>query len=149
VTREVEKKIIVAPGADEKHEMVFKGEGNFGYGVVRSDLFVSFKVKKDPFFAKKGSSLIMTYNIPLSKALKSESIKFNLFNVNSEDEVISYPIDQIITPTTSLVLHDHGFPIQGNLEKRGDLIIRFKIEFPESLSLEKKIRINEILSRVN
>ena len=80
LTREVNKKVIIAPGANENHKMKFKGEGNIGFEHgQQSDLIVQIKIKKDDVFSKKDSDLIMTYEISLGKALNCESLRFNIF----------------------------------------------------------------------
>lgn len=103
LTREVSKRVIIAPGANEKHEMKFKGEGNQGFDVSqRSDLIIKIVIEKNPLFTKRDSNLVMTYAIPLGKALNCESLRFKVFRVNDEDETINYPVDQVIDPKTVL-----------------------------------------------
>lgn len=92
--------------------MRFKGEGNFGFDLnQKSDLVVKIVIDKDPAFSKKDSNLLMTYTIPLGKALNCESLRFKIFRVNDEDETINYPVDQVLSPKTVLKIPQLGFPI--------------------------------------
>jgi len=58
-------------------------------------------------------------------------------------ELITLHFDEIISPQTRRVLSGQGMPIKG--QGRGDLIVKFEIEFPEELSFEKKKRVIELL----
>jgi DnaJ-class molecular chaperone len=39
--------------------------------------------------------------------------------------------DEIISPQTRRVLGGHGMPVKGKAGVRGDLIVKFDIQFPE------------------
>lgn len=53
--------------------------------------------------------------------------------------------DEIISPQTRRVIAGKGMPIRGKAGQRGDLIVKFDIQFPEELPLEKKRRAVDIL----
>jgi DnaJ-class molecular chaperone len=63
-------------------------------------------------------------------------------------------MDEIITPKSVKVVKNEGMPIfnEDTIEavigdpKKGDLILKFNIEFPEKLSDDKKNRLEDILS---
>jgi DnaJ family protein B protein 4 len=58
---------------------------------------------------------------------------------------VTLHFDEIISPQTRRVIAGKGMPLRTDPSKRGDLIVKFNIQFPEELPLEKKRRIVELL----
>lgn len=59
--------------------------------------------------------------------------------------MINLHFDEIISPQTIRVIEGRGMPIKGKSGQRGDLIVKFDIQFPEELSFERKKRVVELL----
>jgi len=52
----------------------------------------------------------MNYNTSLISALKSDPLKFEIFGLQGTMETITYPVDQIVNPKTTIVIPNLGFP---------------------------------------
>lgn len=89
----VEKQIVISAGHNEKVNLVFKGDGNYGIQNHRSDLIIKFEIVKDHLFSKKENTLIMTYTTSLASALKSDPLQFEIFSLDGKMEKITYPVD--------------------------------------------------------
>ena len=64
-----------------------------------------------------------------------------------DGELISLHFDEIICPQTRRVVTGKGMPMKSWKGQRGDLIVKFDIEFPDELTYEKKKRVIELLSQ--
>lgn len=64
---------------------------------------------------------------------------------NLDKKKFRVPIREIVTPGYRKVISGQGFPIKGDWNSRGDLILAFEIVFPTYLSEEKKKRVREAL----
>jgi len=84
--------------------------------------------------------------------LTSEPIEFQTL----EGETIRFASDALITPQTVKVFEGKGMPILNNdplspllmNHSRGNFILRFQIEFPNSLPDEKKNKLITVLKAV-
>ena len=60
-----------------------------------------------------------------------------------DGEVIQLHFDEIINPETERLIEGRGMPFEDG-SGRGNLIVRFDIQFPEEIPIEKKVRIVEL-----
>jgi DnaJ-class molecular chaperone len=85
-------------------------------------------------FKREGNDLIYLHKLSLCDSLLSRPIHFRTI----DDEEIEVAVDEVISPTTQKIVKGKGMPILSNdplgpLKKtyqRGNLIIKFDIEFP-------------------
>lgn len=100
--------------------------------------------------------MIYTHKITLEQALLSQPVKFKAL----DGHTIIAAIDEVITPQTVKLVEGEGMPISQdpqtdamhvlkNLSQmaRGNLYIRFDIQFPKKLSNNHKQAIIDILRR--
>ena len=50
-------------------------------------------------------------------------------------------IDEQISPQTCKLIEDEGMPVEGTTDQRGNLYMRFDIQFPTQFQLETKQRV--------
>jgi len=140
----------VRPGAIANGEkMIFKGEGHLRFAKAPGDLIVSFSTLPHDRFKRKGNDLIYTHSISLLDALKASPVHFN----NIDGEMIEVSIDEVISPQTEKVLPGKGMPILnddplGPIKRnfaRGNLVIKFDIQFPSELSERQRQELTSIL----
>ena len=153
-TRRQEKEVVLSPGIPDNYEMRFAGEGHHGLRGKRSDLVVRVKVARDETWARKGANLVMIYSLTLAQALKAEPLSFKVFSHGGPDKTVNWPVDEILTPKTAILIPDHGLPVftpkgeklPSGAKEFGDLIVRFNIEFPRQLPGDRKEKIIAILN---
>lgn len=86
--------------------------------------------------------MIYTHQLSLGKALSAmESFEVRTLT----DKTILISVDEIINPSSSIVKHGEGMPILGSDGQRGELIIKFDIQFPKSLSEAEKDELETVL----
>ena len=62
-----------------------------------------------------------------------------------DGRVLSIPCNEVISPGYEKVIPGEGMPYSREPGKRGDLILRFKIIFPEYVSDQKKSELKKLL----
>lgn len=109
------------------------------------DLLAVFVVeeKPHPVFKREGDDLIYTHNITLAQALTGFDISLRTL----DGRALSVNcLDEVVTPTTEKVVRQEGMPISKHPGKKGDLRIRFNINFPSKLNKDQKKLIQKALS---
>merc|ERR1712072_371868 len=126
--------IQVRPGISAGQKIVFKEEGNQGPNIIPADIVFQITQVNHQIFERNGNDLEFTASVPLSRALVGCSIEVPTL----DGREISVPVNDIIHPKYTKVVKKEGMPVYGDSKKRGNLIIRFDIEFPSKLSPEAK-----------
>ncbi len=105
----------------------------------QGDLILVLNILDHPKFKRQGFNLIYEKNILLSEALCG--IKFKLYHLDGRELIIT--TDEIIKPNEEYKLPKEG--LAKDNYNYGDLIVRFNIIFPDSLSKERKHYLGKIL----
>ena len=148
----VEKEIEVKPGMKAGTVLRFPGEGNKPHNYLQGDLVVTIKEEPHDSIRRVGDNLIYRHKISLADALTISVVQFNTL----DGEIIKFRPDEIITPQLKKVFYGKGMPIYNDdplsplmmNHTRGNFVLTFQIEFPQSLSNEQKGVIDSILEPV-
>ena len=132
------REIEIRPGMGPWTELRFPQEGHEVFCNERSDLVVRLSEKPHPKFTRRGDDIVYTHSISLCEGLVSAPISFRTI----DNDELKVAVDSVIGPETEKVIKGKGMPIEnkdplGPIKKtyrRGDLIIRFDIQFPTQLS---------------
>lgn len=116
-------------------ELKFPHEGHQRFGHERSDIVAKFVELPHKKFKRSGNDLIYSHKISLLDSLKSTPIHFTTI----DNEMIEVAVDEVIGPKTVKVIPGKGMPILnddplGPIKRnyqRGNLIVKFDIEFPK------------------
>lgn len=126
--------IQIKPGIRAGQRIIFKEEGNQGPNVIPADIIFEIEQTGHPIFRRNNDDLEFTATVPLSRALVGCSIEVPTL----DGREISVPVNDIIHPKYMKVVRKEGMPVYGNPTQRGNLIIKFDIDFPQRLSPEAK-----------
>ena len=134
----VEREIEVKPGMKAGTVLRFPGEGNSPHNYLTGDLVVTIKEEAHDSIRRVGDNLIYRHKISLADALTIEVVQFNTL----DGEIIKFRPDEIITPQLKKVFYGKGMPIYNDdplsplmmNHTRGNFVLTFQIEFPQSLS---------------
>jgi molecular chaperone DnaJ len=127
IRKQEEIKITIPPGINDGEMIRLSGQGEAISGGVSGDLYVKIHVRSHPIFRKEGNNLYMDLNIKLSDALLGKEI-----SIETLDEPIIVKVPAGITFGELLRVKGKGVPTDRG--RRGDLMIRIKIELPKKLS---------------
>ncbi len=138
VYRKQEEIDIMVPAGIEGGEMIrLTGAGEAASGGASGDLYVKVHVTPDPRFKKEGTNLVTDLSVKLSDALLGAEYKVTTLD---GEETISVP--QGVTHGEVLYVKNKGVP--NNRGKRGDLLVKVKINLPQKLSRSAKALIEKL-----
>ncbi|CDW91696.1 UNKNOWN [Stylonychia lemnae] len=149
-----EMNIEVKPGFSESTVLEFPSKGNEAHAHRPSKLVIRFRQTPHDYYHREGDDLIYTQRISLENALLSEPVSLKAL----DGRTLVVTLDEIITPQTSKLVEGEGMPIQtdGSINildhlktvsqlPKGNLQIRFDIQFPKKLSNHHKQTIVDAL----
>lgn len=131
--------INVRPGWKEGTKITYDNEGNQNPGTEQGDLVFEIREKPHAVFKREKDNLIIERTISLKKALTG----FRFEQVSIDGKTINLDIREVIAPGAQRLISGFGMPKRGG--SRGDLIVRFKVEFPRTLSEDSKILLQRAL----
>ncbi|KAF9406192.1 hypothetical protein HW555_013353 [Spodoptera exigua] len=117
-------------------EVRFKEEGDQGPTRIPADVvFITEDRPHDTFIRSGLSDLLYMQNITLQEALCGFMVTINTL----DGRMLRIKISDVVTPTYEKVIEDEGLPLPSCPNKaKGNLILRFHIDFPEYLSKRSK-----------
>lgn len=148
------KSIQIKPGMGPHTELCYPGEGHVRPNHKPSDLIINFQQAAHDTFQRFGNDLILEHKISLLDSLTAKPVVFKTI----EGEQIEISVDEVLTPQSVKVVHGKGMPIQNDADplaparkdfKKGNMIVKFDIQFPSNLTQEKKEALSAVLESVD
>ena len=142
-TRRLEREVMYVPipsGVDNNEITIIKDKGNVSQHGVKGDVKVVINLINNTDFKRDGLNLIYKKKISLKDALCG--FKFNLKYINGKTFKINNAPGNIINPNFNKEIPNLGL-VRDN--HKGNLIIDFEIEFPETLSGKQREELSKIL----
>ncbi|KAH9420807.1 pre-rRNA processing and 40S ribosomal subunit assembly [Dermatophagoides pteronyssinus] len=133
--------INVKPGWKAGTKITFPREGDQNPGTIPSDIVFIIQDKPHKVFKREGADIVYTAKVSLKDALTGCRIMVPTL----ESEEFPLRMNDIITPQTIRRISGRGLPYPKEPTKRGDLIVKFDIQFPTSLTSDQKRAIAELL----
>lgn len=128
--------IPIKPGIYPSTEVRFKEEGDQGPTRIPADVvFITEDRPHDTYVRSGLSDLLFVHTISLEEALCGFMITLNTL----DNRILRIKIDDVIHPTYEKIIEDEGLPIPACPKRaKGNLILKFRVEFPEYLSKKTK-----------
>lgn len=123
------------PGWRRGTRITFEGVGDEKPGYLPADIVFLIDEKKHPLFRRDGIDLEICVEIPLVDALTGCSLQIPLLGGENMD--LSFE-NTVIYPGYEKVIEGQGMPNPKNNATRGDLHVKFLIDFPKELSDEQR-----------
>jgi len=144
-TKEVEKMVEfdIKPGYKDGTKIAFPEYGEQEHPTKKpKDLqFIIKTLNNEKFKRLEGDNLEYTCFISLKQSLCGGTIFIEHLN----GKKIKLPLKGITTPETIRILQNEGFPNSKNPNNKGELYIKFKIEFPDFIKNEVKKELEKLL----
>lgn len=121
--------IPVKPGWKDGTRITFEGKGDELPGRPPQDLVFVVKQIQHTRFQREGDDLITTFSIPLAKALTAGT---TIDIPSLDNRVLRVPLREVVTPGFERVVRGEGMPLSKVPGKKGNLRIRFNIQFPKT-----------------
>lgn len=108
---------------------------------------VVLEEKPHPVFTRQDNDLIATPSLTLLEALTHTGLTREITLLDGTTKSIAVPPSPVQAGQETRV-PDCGMPVskKGALKKRGDLILRWKVEMPKTLSQAKKDALKQVLA---
>lgn len=117
-------------GMHQKTKLVLPKHGHQSTTLATSDVVIVLHIKKHELFELEGNDLIIKKIITLKEALCG--FCFSIKHLDGRK--IAFPVryGKITQPEGTLIWKNEGMPISKTSHKRGNMIIKYTVEFPES-----------------
>lgn len=135
--------IEVKPGWKKGTKITFPEKGNEQPNVIPADVIFIIDEKPHRVFTRDGNDLVMTQRISLVDALTGYTANITTLDGRS----LTIPISSVIHPTYEEIVPREGMPIPKDPSKRGNLRIKFNIQFPTRLTSEQKVGMKRLLGQ--
>lgn len=139
-----EQKILtidIKKGWKEGTKITFPKEGDERPGAVASDIVFTLKNLPHSTFTREGSNIVYHKAVTLKESLTGATFRIPTL----EGRFVSLNSHDVIKPDTIKIIPDEGLPIPKQPHKRGNLIVKYLIKFPDHLSSRQKTSLREVL----
>merc|ERR1711944_5582 len=145
-SRQEEKvlQINVKPGWKAGTKVTFAKEGDRIPGKTPADIAFIIRDKPHATFKREDSNIVYTHRLSLRESLCGSVVTVPLLsgqkrNINCMDEVIK--------PNTTKRIQGEGLPFPKEPHRKGDLIVKFDIQFHDRISQSSKDVLTDVLGR--
>ncbi|KAL3217283.1 hypothetical protein MRX96_032537 [Rhipicephalus microplus] len=122
--------VNIDKGMRDNERIVFRGEGDQLPGMEPGDVVIVLQTKPHEVFHRDGCNLYMTHTVSLTEALCG--FEMVLKHLDGRDLVIREVPGMVIKPRSIKGVRGEGMPIYRNPLEKGNLYIKFDVEFPEN-----------------
>jgi DnaJ family protein A protein 2 len=133
--------VNIPKGTDDTEIIMLKDLGNVVNEHCKGDVKIFIKVENDSGFRRHGLDLVLEKTISLKEALCGFS--FDMKYINGKNYSINNQAGNIIVPDYQKLIPGMGLAREGH--NTGNLIIHFKVTFPEKLNEEQIAKLREAL----
>ncbi|RUP44032.1 hypothetical protein BC936DRAFT_150033 [Jimgerdemannia flammicorona] len=124
--------IFIEMGMDDGQRITMAGEGDQEPGVEPGDVILVLKQRPHEFFERKGTDLLCNVTIGLTEALCGFD-KILVTHLDGRGLHVKHPAGEVIRPDDVKRLPHEGMPTYKRTIDKGDLFIKFNVEFPKSM----------------
>lgn len=128
-----ERKILevhIDKGMQDGQKITFSGEGDQAPGIVPGDIVIVVEEKEHPKFKRKGDDLFYEAKIDLLTALAGG--QFAITHLDDRMLIVSILPGEVIKPGCIKVISAEGMPAYKRPFDKGNLYVKFEIEFPQA-----------------
>eukprot|EP00184_Porphyridium_aerugineum_P000200 CAMPEP_0184695690 /NCGR_PEP_ID=MMETSP0313-20130426/3253_1 /TAXON_ID=2792 /ORGANISM="Porphyridium aerugineum, Strain SAG 1380-2" /LENGTH=361 /DNA_ID=CAMNT_0027154199 /DNA_START=169 /DNA_END=1254 /DNA_ORIENTATION=+ len=134
--------IEVKPGYKKGTKIRFTEHGDEKPGETPADVVFVVKEKPHPLFEREGDNLIYNTTVTLVQALTGTTVTVE----GLDGKKFRISEKEIIKPGKETMIAGRGMPISKMPGEFGDLIVRYKVEFPTNLTDAQKSQIQAALT---
>ena len=136
--------VTIKPGWKAGTKITFSREGDKIPGKIPADIAFVIRDKAHSVFSRDGTNIIYTHKMTLRDALCGCVIEIPTLDGKKHGLNL---MDEVIKPSSMKKLQGYGLPFPKDPSRKGDLIIKFDIQFPDRLSGNAKDILSDILSK--
>ena len=122
--------VHVDKGMKDEQKITFRGEGDQQPDVETGDVIIVLQQKAHDLFQRTGNDLFLPLTISLTEALCG--FVYNLKHLDGRHIILRSKPGEVLTPGSVKGIKGEGMPIYRNPFEKGNLYIKFNVEFPEN-----------------
>ena len=127
-------RITIPAGVEDGQKIKLNGYGNPGVnGGPAGDLIITFNIKEDAHFKRRGNNLSSEVEIDLYTAVLGGEVKIPTLSGD-----VNLKVKPETQSGTKVRLKGKGFPFYKKEGEFGDLVVTYKVNIPKNLSAEQK-----------
>jgi DnaJ-class molecular chaperone len=134
--------VSVPKGTDDNEMLLLRDLGHCAEDQTRGDIKIFFKVHNNTPFQRHGLDLVLEKHISLKESLCG--VKFDMTYIDGRNYVINNQVGNIIVPEYQKVIPGLGLSREGH--STGNLLIHFKVQFPERLNEQQIATLSAVLN---
>lgn len=132
----------IKPGWKAGTKLTYEGKGDEDPRTGQAgDIMLVIGEKPHDVYRREGNDLVHETSINLRSALTG----FKLTLPQLDGREISLPIRDVVQPNSERRIKGEGMPHPKNPSTKGDMRVRFNVEFPRTLSENTKQKLKELL----
>lgn len=134
--------IEIKPGWKKGTKITFPEKGNsYEPGIIPADLIFVVDEKPHAIYKRDGNDLIVNQEITLLESLTGKHLELTTLDGRN----LTVTLTEIIKPGYELVIQNEGMPISKEPRRKGNLRVKFDVEYPARLSAEQKTDLKRVL----
>lgn len=133
--------IDIKPGWKAGTKVRFPNMGNELPNITPADLVFIVEEKTHALYKRVGNDLVINWKIPLVDALTGATINLTAL----DGRKLTVPLEDVVCPGYEKILPEEGMPISKKPGEKGNLRIKFDVEFPTQLTAEQKSGLRRLL----
>ncbi|VDO78834.1 unnamed protein product [Heligmosomoides polygyrus] len=135
--------VHVEKGMKDGDKIMFEGRGDEDHGVPPGDIVIILDEKVGETVVRKGDNLVLNLDIELVEALCG----FSRVIKTLDDRALFFNVlpGEVIKHADMKVIYGEGMPHRRNPQEKGDLILQFRVVFPERLTADARKKLSELL----
>ncbi|CAN8252281.1 unnamed protein product [Cochlearia groenlandica] len=134
--------IDVKPGWKKGTKVKFPDKGNEQVNQLPADLVFVIDEKPHDYFKRDGNDLITSKRVTLAEAIGGTTVSVEMLDGRN----LPVSVTNIISPGYEVVVQGEGMPIAKEPRNKGDLKIKFDVQFPTRLTTEQKAALKRVLA---
>jgi DnaJ-class molecular chaperone len=132
----------IKPGWKDGTKITFEKSGDQPHpSKNQNDIQFVISTKPHPLFYRNNFDLEYKARITLKQALCGGNIEIE----HLDEKILKIPLKGITTPNTERIIQNEGMPNFKNPREKGNLIIKFEIDFPDYLEQNIKKELEKLL----
>lgn len=133
-------RITIPAGIGNGQTIKIKGQGGTGMqGGPKGDLYITFRIDKDPVFERKGDNLYIKQQVDLYTLILGGELEVEALHGN-----VKIKVKAGTNPGSKIRLKNKGFPLYKNAHQHGDLYVTLEGNLPKDLSKKEKELFEEL-----
>ncbi|KAL6754140.1 molecular chaperone [Haematococcus lacustris] len=133
--------VNVKPGWKKGTKITFPNMGDEQPGMQPADVVFVLDEKPHPRFKRNGNDLEFTAPLSMSDALCGTTVRLQ----HLDGSMVEVTLSDVTTPSSIKIVRGKGMPVSKEQGSFGNLVVKFDVKFPRSLTQEQRQQIRAAL----